>query len=414
MTRRRLPHATVIAAFVTAFAAIPGVSSADAATEAEVPGVTRSTVTVAGIVTGDAATAGADIGAQARLFRENSRGGVAGRLLDYAGTEIDHGVAAESTAAVTKRASSVFAFVPVITPAVDAAALDRQRIPFFGSAVTTAWQGSAAGFGATGAEAVERPKTASPAWGLLLSDMMGSAAGRTAIVAVDGSALGSARAQQARASLRATGFTVLDPVVVGAPVATGPAAPVADLAPYASALVAAKPDVALLLTPPSVAAGLAAKLAALGFTGTVGSDSLYDPANPSISNGVTTLTTVAPLEQDTAANRRMAADVRLVKADQAITPAVAAGYWAADLFVAALRATGKRLTVKRFLAAANGGKFRHAVPGTVGPSSWPAMHQQAVPCGALVQSDGTRYFLAQPYRCGTTIRLTGRAGSGTK
>ena len=35
----------------------------------------------------------------------------------------------------------------------------------------------------------------------------------------------------------------------------------------------------------------------------------------------------------------------------------------------ALRATGKRLTVNRFLAAANTG-FRHEVPGTVGPTTW--------------------------------------------
>ena len=245
---------------------------------------------------------------------------------------------------------------------------------------------------------------------MLLRDMMGSAVGKTAIIAVDNSALGTARAEQGRASMRAAGFTVLDAVVIAAT----PPAPIPDLSPYATALIAAKPDVALLLTPPAVAAGLAAKLAALGYTGTVGSDSLYDPAVPSISNGVTTLTTVAPFEQDTAANRRMVADVRALKPDQAITPAVASGYWAADLFVAALRETGKQLTVKRFLATANGGKFRHAVAGTVGPTSWPAMHQQAVPCGALVQSDGTKYFLAQPYRCGATIKLTGRARTGTK
>ena len=149
---------------------------------------------------------------------------------------------------------------------------------------------------------------------------------------------------------------------------------------------------------------------ALAYTGTVGSDALYDPATPSISNGVTTLTTVAPLEQDTAANRRMAADVRAIKADQVITPAVAAGYWAADLFVAILRKTGKQLTVKRFLAVANGGSFRHAVAGTVGPTTWPAMHEQGVPCGALVQSDGTQYFLAQPYRCGTDDQAHGAHG----
>jgi Periplasmic binding protein len=400
----------VVVSLAAACAGIPGAIAADAATESDARGVTRSTITVAGIVTGDASTAGADIGAQARLYRENTRGGVAGRIIVYAGTEADHGVVADDTVAITKLAPSAFAFVPVLTPAIDAASLDRQRIPFFGAAVTTAWQGSEGGFGATGAEAVERPRTASPAWGFLLRDLLGTSAGKTAIIAVDNSALGTARAQQGRASLRAAGFTVLDPVVVNA----APPAPVPDLSPSATALVSAKPDVALLLTPPAIAGALAAKLAALGYTGTVGSDALYDPATPSVSNGITTLTTVAPLEQDTIANRRMIADVRVIKGDQKITPAVAAGYWAADLFVAILRKVGKPLTVKRFLAVANGGSFRHAVAGTVGPTTWPAMHNQAVPCGALVQSDGTQYFLAQPYHCGATIKLTGRTQSGTK
>ena len=408
MRRTRATVGGLAAALVAACASASGGPAAEAAIETA--GVTKTSITVAGIVSGEAATAGADVGVQARLYRENTRGGVGGRVIEYSGTEVDHGVAAENTAAIAKLAPSVFALVPVLTPVIDTAALDRRRIPYFGPATTTAWQGSAIGFGTTGAEAVEHPRTASPAWGLLLRDMLGSAAGKTAIVAVDNSALGTARADQSRASLRAAGFTVLDPVVI----ASAAPAPVPDLSPFATALVAAKPDVALLLTPPAIAAGLAAKLAALGYTGTVGSDTLYDPATPSISNGVTTLLTVAPVDQDTAANRRMAVDVHAIKADQAITPAVAAGYWAADLFVAILRKTGKELTVKRFLAVANGGSFRHAVAGTVGPTAWPAMHEQGVPCGALVQSDGTQYFLAQPYRCGTTIRLTGRTGSGTK
>jgi hypothetical protein len=125
------------------------------------------------------------------------------------------------------------------------------------------------------------------------------------------------------------------------------------------------------------------------------------------------LTTIAPLEQDTAANRRMVADVKAVKPDQAITPAVAAGYWSADLFVAALRKAGKHLTVARFLAAANRG-FRHSVPGTVGPTSWPAMHDQGVPCGALVQSDGTRYLLAVPYACGKPVKVSTRGATAPK
>ena len=379
------------------------VTGAEAA-EADTRGVTRTSVTVGGIVSGDAASAGADVGAQARIFRENQRGGVAGRIIDFTGVEVDGGVAATDTAAVTKLAGTVFAVVPALTPVLDTASLGRLGVPFFGAATTTTWTGNRSGFGFTGAQAVEQPKVSSPAWGQALRTLLGGAAGKFAITAVDASALGTSLATQARASLRAAGFTVLDPVTVPAG---------ADLGAVATSLVGAKPDVVLVLTDPTTNGALAARIGGLGFTGTVASQGLYDPANPSIANGVTTLTTVAPLEQDTAANRRMIADVKAVKPDQVITPAVAAGYWSADLFVAALRKAGKRLTVARFLAAANRA-FRHEVPGTVGPTAWPAMHSQGVPCGALVQSDGTRYFLAVPYACGTPVRISTRGTSTPK
>ena len=48
-----------------------------------VVGVTRTTVTVAGVVGGEATSVGADLGAQARFARANRRGGVAGRTVEY-------------------------------------------------------------------------------------------------------------------------------------------------------------------------------------------------------------------------------------------------------------------------------------------------------------------------------------------
>ena len=109
----------------------------------------------------------------------------------------------------------------------------------------------------------------------------------------------------------------------------------------------------------------------------------------------------------------MVADVRVFKPDQAITPAGRVGYWAADLW-AALRETGKQLTVKRFLVTANGGKFRHAVAGTVGPD---VVARDAPAGGTVRRARAERRhgdFLAEPYRCGATINLTGERLTGTK
>ena len=52
-----------------------------------VVGVTRTTVTVGGVVGGEATAVGADLGAQARFARANRRGGVGGRTIEYAGAQ---------------------------------------------------------------------------------------------------------------------------------------------------------------------------------------------------------------------------------------------------------------------------------------------------------------------------------------
>jgi hypothetical protein len=51
------------------------------------------------------------------------------------------------------------------------------------------------------------------------------------------------------------------------------------------------------------------------------------------------------------------------------------------------------------------------VTATAGPVRFPAVHSEGVPCGALLQSDGSRYFVAEAYRCGKV--LTGSARTGT-
>jgi branched-chain amino acid transport system substrate-binding protein len=114
---------------------------------------------------------------------------------------------------------------------------------------------------------------------------------------------------------------------------------------------------------------------------------------------LTILTTIAPLESDTAALRRMTADVHAVDADATVTPAVARGYFAADFFVRVLTLVGRRLTTERFLDVANRGGFSYSAAATLGKSTWPAMHTRAIPCGALVQGDGTGYVAIEPYRC---------------
>jgi hypothetical protein len=383
----------------------PGATArAASAPGAPTVGVTRKVITVGGLVAGDATSAGAEIGAQARFARANARGGVAGRTIQYAGTESDAGDAARDTAAVQKLAPTVFAVVPAVSGALDTAALAQARLPFFGAAETKGWDANRYGFGFVGAQAALQTRVASPAWGTQLRSLLGTAPGSAVTIAVDGDELGTARAEQARLSLRAAGFTVAPPVAVPAP-----PAPLPDLAPVATSLTTGTPAAVVLLTSSATTTALARQLTLLGFTGTVAtSDAFYQPAAPAIGNGLTVLVPYAPFEQSTAANRRLAADVEKFAAGTVLTPGVAAGYWSADAFLAVLAKVGKQLTAPRFLAAANGG-FSYGVAGTVGTSTWPAMHSQPVPCGALVQSDGSRYFVVEQYRCGQpVVRKTGK------
>jgi branched-chain amino acid transport system substrate-binding protein len=373
---------------------------------APIVGVTRKTVTVGGIVAGDAASAGAEIGAQARFARANARGGVAGRTIRYSGTETDGGDPAQDTAAVQKLVPAVFAVVPAVSGALDTAALAQARLPFFGAADSTGWEANRYGFGFVGAQATLQTRVTSPAWGMQLRSLLGTAQGSAVSVAVDDDAVGVARAEQARRSLRAAGFVVAPPVVLPAPPAPAP-----DPAPVATSLTAGAPAVVLLLTSPATTSAVAGRLTMLGFTGTVAVPAaFYVPAAPGLANGLTVLLPYAPFEQSTAGNRRLTADVEKLAPGTALTPGIAAGYWSADAFLGVLAKVGGRLTPARFLAAANGG-YSFGVPGTVGTSTWPAMHAHAVPCGALVQSDGSGYYVVEPYRCGDPVlRRTSRPG----
>jgi hypothetical protein len=171
--------------------------------------------------------------------------------------------------------------------------------------------------------------------------------------------------------------------------------------------------VVLLLSSPPATTGFAQLLAQAGFTGTVAADaSMYQPTTPATASGLTVLVPYAPFEQATAANRRLAADVEAFAPGTHLTPGIAAGYWSADLFLRMLAKTGRRLTRERFLTVAR--KFQYEVASTIGPSQWPAMHSRGVPCGALVQSDGAQYVVAEPYACGTPIVVkTPKKGAAT-
>jgi hypothetical protein len=287
--RARLVVALLVAVLVTAGATEAGAARSGGAPEV---GVTGSTVTVAGLVGADAGATGADVGAKARFARANRQGGVRGRTVEYSGNAAD-------VASATK----TFAVVPAVGDALDTAALAQARAPFFGAASTIGWDANRFGFGFAGAQVTRQTNRVSPAWGMQLRSLLGTAQGSQVALATDAGELGAARAEQARASLRAAGFQVSTPVTVPAPPAALP-----DLAPVAATLATGAPAVVMLLTSPVATTGIAQQLARLAFVGTVAADaSMYRPATPAVANGLTVLVPYAAPEQATTANRRLAA-----------------------------------------------------------------------------------------------------------
>ena len=90
--------------------------------------------------------------------------------------------------------------------------------------------------GFVGTQAALQTRVTSPAWGMQLRALLGTAQGSGVSIAVDDNELGTARAEQARLSLRAVGFVVAAPVALPTPPAAVP-----DLPPIATSLTTGDP-----------------------------------------------------------------------------------------------------------------------------------------------------------------------------
>jgi len=370
----------------------PTTTPASTSTTLPAAPITRTTISVGGFVADGPSYAGAEIGAQARLVRANLRG-VGGRKIFYVGTETDHGDVAALAATRARLFPTVAAVVPSASPNLLTSNASPGP-PSFGPADTELWNATRLAFGFAG---VQKPspsgRLASPAWGITMRALLGTARAKTVVVA--GGPLTMDQAQLARASLRAAGFTVPLAVVVE---------PGTDPAANATALAQQGPDGVVLLADPLVTAAVASALSARSYTGTVATSAeFYRPENPAIAAGLTVLLPYAPPEQATPANKALLADVERFAPGTKVTAGVVAGYWAADEFVAALTKAGKGASAAKLAKTLR--SFTYEVKGTVGPTTFPGAHTQPSPCGALVQSDGTVYLPTVTYRCGTPVKV---------
>ena len=369
-------------------------------------GVTETSIKVGGL--GNSFSfGGADIGARARFQRANDAGGVNGRTIDYTGVADDGGGdPAAGTAAATKlvEQDQVFAVVPTVTPNLAGAAyLAQQKVPYFGWALSSDFCGNAYGFAFSGCLLPDR--VTSNAWGVLVRTAFGAPApGRTAAIVTEDTPSGQHEVRSLTAGVTSARFTVTyGKAVLGVPATV-------DFTAIATELLASNagkaPDAVFVVGNVSNVLGVQNALRNAGFLGVFTNQILYGPNLVAPAVGSFIMTQTAPVES-AATNPAMAqlvTDVQKVAPGRSIDQSVIAGYWSADLFLAAVQKAGKQLTAASLVKAANA-RFTYEVADTVGPTRFPAAHSTPTPCGALVGSNGTAYEVKVPYTCGRIVTV---------
>ncbi|MFI5047454.1 MAG: ABC transporter substrate-binding protein [Acidimicrobiia bacterium] len=382
--------------------------SSPGASGGSVRGVTATTIRVAGL--GDAARyGGADIGARARFQRANTSGGVHGRTFQYLGMRDDVGGAtSERTAGAIVQNDRVLAVAPVVTPDLASAPdLVAAHVPYFGWALSSNFCGNDWGFSFTGCSVAPAGTTTSDVWGRLVAEQLGAGgAGSHVAIVTEHTDAGAYFVRTLAAGVKAAGLGVVS--------ATNdlPVPAVADYDAIAHALLTSNdghaPDAVFVMASLANVLQLQTALSGAGYAGVVTNTIEYEPDLVATSTGAYVVTPTAALETapDNPAMAQLIADVRAVSPRTPIDQAVVAGYWSADLLVAAVERAGRNLTPESLARSANRG-FTYRVTETVGPVTFPSAHDTPAPCASLVRSTGTGFVVAEPYQCGKVVPVGG-------
>ena len=346
----------------------------------------------------------ADVGAKARFQRANDTGGVNGRTINYLGFTDDGGDGALGTQAATTLVTQqqVFAVVPTVSSDLAASKfLVQQKVPYFGWALSSNFCGNDYGFGFSGCLV---PKgVTSNAWGLLVNKAFGAGgAGKAAAILTESTPSGQYQLTSLTAGVQSAKLKVVyGKTSLGVPATPDYSAVVKEVL---TSNGGKSPDSIFVVGNISNVLGVQQALRAAGFLGVFTNQLQYAPNLVAPAVGAFVMVQTAPPE--TAATNpavaQMVADVQKVTPGQPITQSVMAGYWSADLFLAAVKKAGKNLTTESLLKAANT-KFTYEVANTVGPTTFPAAHSRPTPCGALVTSNGTAFAVKVPYTCGAVV-----------
>lgn len=382
-----------------------GDTDAPAPTERTTRGITDTSIKVGGIQYG-VYFGDASVGVEARINQANADGGIHGRTIEFVGAkENDNDTTKDQDLARSLvEQDGVFALLPVMAGAFGAGDyVVENNIPMFGYGITPAFCENEVAFGITGCVTNPSLEIGSNALGTALEDFFNGDTDKSISFIAEDNDAGRGGLVLLQGSVEDKGFRV----PYAEPALPAPPEQVGDVSPFVNELLKSDdgeaPD-AIYLQATLGGTKLADGLQQAGYKGMIITPS-YSPlllGSPGY-DGVY-INTQFGMDPELAANAEMLDAVHEIKPDQEMSLALVSGYLAADMFVKALEATGEDLTVETFLATLND-DFKYSVDGVVGESTWPANHDEPVPCSVLTEVKGDQFITIQDLICGENIKI---------
>jgi len=353
--------------------------------------------------------AGSDVGAKARFADENAKGGVNGRKITYVeGQTYAQGNTAAALAEGQRlvQQEGVAAIVPAITSVPPAQFLEQQKIPSFSWSITPLGWDAKWYFGITGALVAPFPKSAPGS--ASLPDMLSkqfkdegtATGGKGKSVAIIGSDDASAKSgvNQAKKTFLTQGYKV--PYAKGAFSIT---TPTSDYTPFVQAIMTSNggnpPDIAYLVASFNDVQGLAKGLRQAGFQGIIVNPTTYDPRIVKAAESLEVYTQWAtPESASSNPNMQKVVDsITKQNPEATLSLGTLAGYFAADMFIQALKAAGKNATTSSIQKAAS--KMTYQIKDVIGPTVYPAAYTLGTSCAQLAMSNGAAFSVVVPFDC---------------
>jgi ABC-type branched-subunit amino acid transport system substrate-binding protein len=377
---------------------------ATASGQGSVRGFDGSTIKVAGLAI-KSNFAKSDVGAQARFKRFNDDQEIKGVKIDYVeyadSTQDPATGLSESRRLVTQ--DGVFAIVPDLTSVNPGDYLNQQHVPYFGYGFDNTYCSTKPstklyGFSYTGCTIATNPPEVADAWANLyqyVSKKSGNKKPTTVIVSNDNQS-GKDALNRNVEQAKGAGFKVVYSK------ANLPEE-VSDYTPYVQEWMKANnggPPDHFQCTAVTQCLGMWSAMQAAGYKGTfwtgLYSDALVKPLAGTVSWGFYNQTPNAGLTQ-------FEKDVEAVApGTKAQDNWIASSYFAADMFIQALKTAAKNgtknITPETVQKAASTMKWQ--INGLVGPMTYPDATVVPTPsCTSLVASDGTTWSTVLPYKC---------------